>query len=383
MINNDPTPGQPLSARPVWFRTLALDRSSAARLGRLETPHGSLETPAFMPVGTQATVKGLTPDQVWATGTRMLLANTYHLALRPGEQTIEALGGLHRFMAWNGPILTDSGGFQVFSLAHRNRVADEGVTFRSHLDGRLLELTPERAVAIQEALGADVAMCLDHCPELPACREDISAAVDRTIAWAARCKEAHRRADQSLFGIVQGGAHANLRARCAEALIKIDFDGYAIGGVSVGESREEVLLALEVTTPLLPTDRPRYLMGVGRPQDLLAAVACGIDLFDCVLPTRNGRNATCFTSSGLVKLRNAKYTRDPGPIEDGCDCPACRRFSRSYLRHLFMAKEMLGPILASIHNLTYLHRLTRTIRQAISEGWFVQLRLEVLEALGP
>jgi queuine tRNA-ribosyltransferase len=313
----------------------------------------------------------------------MLLANTYHLALRPGEDVVAAMGGLHAFMGWDGPILTDSGGFQVFSLADRNRISDHGVTFRSHLDGRLLELTPERAVAIQEALGADVAMCLDHCPALPSSREAISQAVDRTVVWASRCLDAHTRADQALFGIVQGGSHDDLRGRCAEALIGMDFDGYAVGGVSVGESREEVCQALEVTTSLLPADRPRYLMGVGRPQDILMGVMAGIDLFDCVLPTRNGRNATCFTSTGSVKLRNAAHTRDPRPIEEGCECVACRRFSRAYLRHLFMAKEMLGPILASIHNLTYLHRLTRSIRQAIVEGQLVQLRVEVLEALGP
>lgn len=336
-----------------------------------------------MPVGTQATVKGLSPDQIRDTGTRMLLANTYHLALRPGEGTIAALGGLHAFMGWDGPILTDSGGYQVFSLADRNRVDDHGVVFRSHLDGRLLELTPERAMIIQQDLGADVAMCLDHCPALPASREEIGQAVDRTISWAVRCKKAHARADQSLFGIVQGGSHADLRTRCAEALLALDLDGYAVGGVSVGETREEVTRALDVTTRLLPADRPRYLMGVGRPQDLLTAVATGIDLFDCVLPTRNGRNATCFTSTGLVKLRNAAYKQDERPIEDGCECLACRRFSRAYLRHLFLAKEMLGPILASIHNLTYLQRLTGRIRRAILEGRLVQLRLEVLEALGP
>jgi len=377
------TAGQTVSSRLVRFTTLARDGASAARLGRLETPHGAVETPAFMPVGTQATVKGLTPDQIRATGARMLLANAYHLALRPGEETVAALGGLHSFMGWDGPILTDSGGFQVFSLAARNRINDHGVAFRSHVDGRLLELTPERAVFIQQALGSDVAMCLDHCPALPASRDEIGQAVDRTIAWAGRCKAAHTRADQSLFGVVQGGAHADLRGRCAEALSALDFDGYAIGGVSVGESRAEVGLALEVTTHLLPDDKPRYLMGVGRPQDILNAVATGIDLFDCVLPTRNGRNATCFSSEGSVKLRNASHARDPRPIEEGCACLACRRFSRSYLRHLFLAKEMLGPILASIHNLTYLHRLTRAIRQAIAEGRFVQLRLEVLEALGP
>jgi queuine tRNA-ribosyltransferase len=313
----------------------------------------------------------------------MVLANTYHLALRPGEATIADLGGLHAFMGWSGPILTDSGGYQVFSLAGRCRVSDQGVEFRSHIDGRLLQLTPERAVAIQEVLGSDVAMCLDHCPALPAGTDQIRQAVDQTIAWAVRCKVAHTRTDQSLFGIVQGGLHADLRARCVESLIELDLDGYAVGGVSVGESRAEMKRALEITTGLLPANRPRYLMGVGRPQDVLDAAAMGIDLFDCVLPTRNGRNATCYTSGGLVKLRNAAHARDPRPIEEGCPCLACLRFSRGYLRHLFLAKEMLGPILASIHNLTYLHRLTGTIRAAIAEGWLVQLRLEVLEALGP
>jgi queuine tRNA-ribosyltransferase len=365
------------------FTGTARDPGSSARVGLLETRHGALETPAFMPVGTQATVKGITPDQLRATGTRMILANTFHLALRPGEDVVAAIGGLHRFMGWDGPILTDSGGFQVFSLAARNRVSDQGVTFRSHIDGRLLELSPERAVAIQESLGADVAMCLDHCPSLPASRSTIAEAVSRTIAWARRCKEVHTRPDQALFGIVQGGPHPDLRAECAEALLALDFDGYAVGGVSVGEGRDEVRQALAVTTHLLPPDRPRYLMGVGRPQDILDAVATGIDLFDCVMPTRNGRNATCFTDTGWVKLRNAAHRRDPRPIEESCDCLACSRFSRSYLRHLFLAREMLGPILASIHNLRYLHRLTQRIREAISAGRFVQLRLDVLEALGP
>jgi queuine tRNA-ribosyltransferase len=368
---------------PLRYRCTARDPGSAARAGLLETPHGTVETPAFMPVGTQATVKGITPDQLAATGTRMILANTFHLALRPGEQVVAGAGGLHEFMGWDGPILTDSGGFQVFSLAARNRVNDAGVTFRSHIDGSLLELTPERAMTIQDALGADVAMCLDHCPPLPASRDAIADAVRRTIAWAGRCKEAHHRAGQSLFGIVQGGPHADLRAECAEALLAMDFDGYAVGGVSVGEGRDEIRQALAVTTHLLPADKPRYLMGVGRPQDILEAVATGIDLFDCVMPTRNGRNATCFTDAGPVKLRNASHRNDYRPLEEGCDCLACRRFSRSYLRHLFLAKEMLGPILASIHNVTYLQRLTRRIREAISIGRLVQLRLELLEALGP
>jgi queuine tRNA-ribosyltransferase len=371
------------SSSPIRFTTQAVDPGSGARLGLLETRRGSLETPAFMPVGTQATVKGLTPEQLRTTGTRMLLANTYHLALRPGEEVVRSLGGLHSFMGWDGPILTDSGGFQVFSLADRTRVTDHGVTFRSHLDGRLLELTPERATAVQESLGADVAMCLDHCPSLPASAKEIADAVGRTIDWARRCKAVHQRRDQALFGIVQGGPHADLRAQCASELVGLEFDGYAVGGVSVGEDRETMRQALAVTTHLLPADRPRYLMGVGRPQDILDAVATGIDLFDCVMPTRNGRNATCFTDSGYVKLRNSVHRLDPRPLENGCDCLACRRFSRSYLRHLFLAKEMLGPILASIHNLTFLHRLTSRIRAAIAAGRFVQFRLEVLDALGP
>jgi queuine tRNA-ribosyltransferase len=378
-----PTQAVTGSRPPVWFTPRSQDPNSGARVGRIDTANGSLETPAFMPVGTQATVKGMTPDQLRATGTRMLLANTYHLALRPGERVVAAVGGLHAFMGWDGPILTDSGGFQVFSLSERNRVSDQGVTFRSHLDGRLMELTPERAIDIQEQLGANVAMCLDHCPALPASKTVIADAVERTVGWAKRCKAAHTRSDQALFGIVQGGAHGDLRAQCAEELLALDFDGYAVGGVSVGEDRAEVREALAATTHLLPVDRPRYLMGVGRPQDILDAVATGIDLFDCVMPTRNGRNATCFTEKGYVKLRNAAHRTDRRPIEEGCDCLACQRFSRAYVRHLFLAKEMLGPILASIHNLTFLQRFTSQIREAISAGRFVQFRLEVLEALGP
>jgi len=368
---------------PIRFTTLAQHANSPARVGRLETPHGWLDTPAFMPVGTQATVKGLTPDQLRATGSRMILANTYHLALRPGEDVVAALGGLHTFMGWDGPILTDSGGFQIFSLAERNRVSDEGVMFRSHIDGRLLELTPKRAIAIQEVLGADVAMCLDHCPRLPATRDEVAAAVKRTILWARQCQAARSRNDQAVFGIVQGGPFADLRALCAHELRELDFDGYAIGGVGVGEEREFFRQALDATTHHLPADRPRYLMGIGRPQDILDAVATGVDLFDCVLPTRNGRNATCLTDSGYVKLRNAAHRNDCRPVEEGCQCLACRKFSRGYLRHLFLAKEMLGPILASIHNLTFLHGFMSKIRSAILEGRFVQLRLEVLDALGP
>jgi len=374
---------RPPPSRPVTFETTARDTGSSARAGRLVTPHGVVETPIFMPVGTQATVKGLTPGHVRGTGSTMILANTYHLALRPGEDVVASLGGLHTFMGWDGPILTDSGGFQVFSMADRAKLTESGVAFRSHLDGRLLDLTPERAVQIQQDLGADVAMCLDHCPALPSEKAAVADAVGRTVRWARRCKEAHDRPGQALFGIVQGGSHADLRAECAEALVALDFDGYAVGGVSVGESREQVRMALEVSTHRLPEDKPRYLMGVGRPQDVLDAVATGIDMFDCVLPTRNGRNATCLTDLGPVKLRNAAHRRDPRPVEEGCDCLACQTFSRAYLRHLFMAKEMLGPILASIHNVAYLQRLTRRAREAITGGRFVQLRAEVLEALGP
>jgi queuine tRNA-ribosyltransferase len=366
---------------PLWYEELARDPDSGARAGLLHTPHGVVETPAFMPVGTQATVKGLLPDTLRTIGSTMLLANTYHLALRPGEEVVSALGGLHRFMAWDGPILTDSGGFQAFSMADRSKLTEEGVRFRSHLDGRLLDLTPERAVAIQESLGADVIMCLDHCPALPASRPEIEDAVGRTIRWAERCKEAHRRPEQALFGIVQGGPHADLRALCAKALIALDFPGYAIGGVSVGEGPEDIRLALNVTTHLLPANKVRYLMGVGRPQDLLVAVGTGVDLFDCVLPTRNGRNAHCLTANGPVKLRNARYRLDDGPVEEGCDCPTCSRFSRAYLRHLFMADEILGPVLASIHNLAYLHRLMRSMREAIFAGKFTSFRDEAMGRL--
>lgn len=371
-----------MSECPIRFQRIREDTATKARIGRLETVHGALETPVFMPVGTQGTVKGLTPELLREVGSEMLLANTYHLALRPGSDVVAAIGGLHRFMGWDGPILTDSGGFQVFSLAKRCKLTEDGVSFRSHIDGRRLDLSPERAIAIQEALGADVVMCLDHCPALPAERGEIAEATERTIRWARRCKQAHARPDQALFGIVQGGAHGDLRTRCAEALGEIGFPGYAVGGVSVGESRDEVRLALEVTTPLLPADKPRYLMGVGRPQDILAAVGAGIDMFDCVLPTRNGRNATCLTGQGAVKLRNARHTLDAGPIEEGCDCPACRRFSRAYVRHLFLAGEMLGPILASLHNLAYLHRLMRQIRDAIRDGRFATFVSGTLEVLG-
>jgi queuine tRNA-ribosyltransferase len=351
-----------------------LQTHGGARRGRLRTPHGTVETPVFMAVGTQATVKGLTPDQLRDAGVQVVLGNTYHLALRPGDELIAALGGLHRFMGWERPILTDSGGFQVYSLAASRKIDDRAAVFRSHIDGALFELTPERAVQIQENLGSDIAMCLDECPpaDTPAayCRE----AVRRTIHWAERCRAAHTRPDQALFAIVQGSTDLELRAACAEALVKLDFPGYALGGFSVGETPAQMVAALGPTAALLPAGKPRYLMGVGRPEDLLNAVAAGIDMFDCVLPTRNGRNAQAFTMAGPVKLRNASHKRDPAPLESGCPCYTCRTFSRAYLHHLFLADEMLGPTLLSLHNVAFYGRLLAEARAAIEEGRYEAFR---------
>ena len=350
------------------------DRHTAARAGRWTTPHGVVETPAFMPVGTLATVKGLTPSQLREAGSQIVLANTYHLALRPGADVVAEVGGLHRFMGWDGPILTDSGGFQVFSLSRLTRLDDERVVFRSHVDGSLLELSPERAVHIQELLGADCIMCLDECPPHPVDAERLKQAVDRTTLWAARCRDAQRRDDQALFGIVQGGIDPAMRERSAEGLLALDLPGYAVGGLSVGESPEEMYQTLDGTIPMLPADRPRYLMGVGTPRDLIKAVLRGVDLFDCVLPTRNGRNATAFTSQGRMRLRNRKHQRDPSPLDPDCRCPVCQGFSRAYLRHLFIAGEMLGPILLSWHNLAYYQTLMRELRTAIREGRVEEFR---------
>lgn len=340
----------------------------AARRGRLVTPHGSVETPVFMPVGTAATVKGVTPAQLRATGSQLILANTYHLALRPTAEVVHALGGLHRFMGWDGPILTDSGGYQVFSLAEISRVTDEGVEFRSHIDGSRLFLDPIAATRMQNLLGADIIMALDQCPPLPADASALETAVRRTLHWASQCRAAHRRDDQALFGIVQGGLDMKRRQRCAESLVRIGFDGYALGGLSVGETHEEMVAVLRPAAAALPRDRPRYLMGVGTPRDLLAAVRAGIDMFDCVLPTRNGRNAEAFTAAGRLKMRNEAHRLAAGPIEDGCDCEACRNFSRGYIRHLFLGGEMLGPTLASIHNLRFYQRFMTRIREGIAEG---------------
>lgn len=334
-----------------------------------------------MPVGTAGSVKGIVIDQLRPAGVQMVLANTYHLALRPGAEVVEGLGGLHRFMGWQGPILTDSGGFQLFSLARISRVTDQAAVFRSHIDGRLLEMSPERAVAIQEALGADVAMVLDHVVQLPSPPEVVRDAAERTICWARRSRQAARRPEQTLFGIVQGGLDPELRISCARALVELDFGGYAIGGLSVGEEPAEMYRVLEYTVPVLPADRPRYLMGVGRPEDLLEAIGRGVDLFDCVLPTRNGRNAMAFTDQGPLRLRNLQYERDDSPLEEGCPCPACQR-SRGYIRHLCMAGEMLASILLSLHNLTYYQRLLAAARAAIAEDRFVEFQRRKLEGWG-
>jgi len=350
----------------ITFEVLTTD--GAARRGSMTTPHGVVETPVFMPVGTQATVKGLTPEQVAACGAQILLGNTYHLALRPGDQLIAEMGGLHRFMNWHRPILTDSGGFQVFSLTEHRKITDHSAIFRSPVDGAMLELTPERAVEIQENLGSDIAMVLDECPPADAPREHIENAVRRTLLWAERSRAAHRRAGQVQFAIVQGAMDVELRGRCAEALIAMDFPGYALGGFSVGETHEQMIATLRPVAPMLPAHKPRYLMGVGTPRDLLEAVRCGVDLFDCVMPTRSGRNALAFTDAGPLKLRNAVHRRDPAPLMSDCACYTCGHFSRAYLHHLFATDEMLGPILLSLHNVAYYQQFMARIREAISIG---------------
>jgi queuine tRNA-ribosyltransferase len=328
-----------------------------------------------MPVGTQGTIKGVLPDHVAATGSQIILANTYHLMLRPGEKVVAALGDLHRFMAWPGPILTDSGGFQVFSLADINRIDDNGVTFKSHIDGAIVQLTPARSIQVQNDLGADIIMAFDECPDPNKPLEYQQLAVERTLRWAEQCLKAHARPqDQSLFGIVQGGTDEALRRMCAEKLIGMDFPGYAIGGCAVGEGFKAMQRVLAYTAPMLPEAKPRYLMGVGFPRDIVAAVAEGVDMFDCVMPTRNGRNAYAFTAQGPLRLRNSKLIADQGPMEEGCDCYACRTFTRGAIRHFFFAGEMLGPVLVSVHNIRFYQRLMADVRQSIRDGRFEQFR---------
>ena len=331
-----------------------------------------------MPVGTAGAVKGVEVRRLAETGAQIVLANTYHLLLRPGDEVVAALGDLHEFMGWPGPILTDSGGFQVFSLAERAEVTETGVRFRSHIDGSEVEITPERSIAIQENLGSDLAMCFDHVVQLPNAPEVVADASRRSVRWAERCRRASTRGDQMLLAIVQGGLDPDLRRRCARELVGMDFPGYAVGGLSVGEAPDEMYRTLELTVPELPVERPRYLMGVGRPEDLVESIGRGIDMFDCVMPTRNGRNALAFTDRGPVRLRNASHQLDRSPLEAGCPCPACQH-SRGYLRHLFQANEMLGPVLTSIHNLTYYQRLMAEARAAILADSFVEFRREKMD----
>jgi len=348
-----------------------LARDGSARRGRLTTAHGTVETPAFMAVGTAATVKALTPEQVAETGTEIILGNTYHLMLRPGPERVARLGGLHRFMNWPGPILTDSGGYQIMSLAALRRIGEKGVTFKSHLDGQLYDLTPERAVEIQRLLDADISMVLDECTPFPASQEVAAESMRLSLRWAARCRVAFEaRPGYGLFGIVQGGIYPALRRESATGLIDIEFDGYAIGGLAVGEGQEVMFRVLEETLPALPEDRSRYLMGVGKPADIVGAVARGIDMFDCVLPTRSGRTAQAFTRRGALNLRNARHQEDPRPIDPDCACATCRGHSRAYLNHLFRAEEILAPVLLTRHNLHYYQELMAGLRDAIASGAF-------------
>lgn len=355
------------------FRVTATEGGSWARRGAVETAHGVFETPAFMPVGTQASVKALTPRDLREAGTQILLCNAYHLGLRPGGRQVRERGGLHRFMAWDGPILTDSGGYQVFSLVGLTKVGEEGVEFRSHVDGQPLFLTPERATELQEELGADIIMAFDECAPYPCERGYAKAAMDRTLRWAERCQAAHRRENQALFGIVQGSVYADLRRECCDRMAEIGFDGYGIGGLSVGEGPALMAEMLECVTPRLPGDRPRYLMGVGTPVDILESVLRGVDMFDCVLPTRNARNGCAFTSVGKVRIRNRKHQEDDSPLDPQCGCYTCRTFSRSYLRHLCCVEEITGLSLLSLHNVCYYNTLMERIRAAVSAGMLREL----------
>jgi queuine tRNA-ribosyltransferase len=353
-----------------------------ARAGTLATWRGTVSTPLFMPVATLATVKGVDIGRVAETGAGMVLANAYHLHLRPGEAVVEQAGGVAAFMGWRGPTLTDSGGFQVFSLAQQVKVTEEGAFFRSHLDGSPVAFTPENSMRIQERIGADVAMQMDHVVALPADRGTVADAMRRSLRWAERCRTSHTRPDQALFGIVQGGLDPDLRQESAAGLRALDFPGYAVGGLSVGEGPVAMVAALHATTPHLPIDKPRYLMGVGQPTDIIDAVAAGIDMFDCVLPTRCGRNSLVYTFDGPLRLRNAIHATDPRPLEADCPCIACRH-GRGYIRHLFLADEMLGPILASIHNLTFYQRLVARLRQAVIDGRFEAERQVLRDRLAP
>ena len=368
-----------MAQSPVWYEPIHVCKQSGARLGRLHTPHGVIETPVFMPVGTQATVKSMSPPELESLGAHLILSNTYHLYLRPGHDLVAEAGGLHRFMDWGGAVLTDSGGFQVFSLSSMNKITEEGVAFQSHLDGSRHFFSPEVSMRVQEALGADIAMAFDICSPYPRDHEGARADMEITHRWAARCREAHARPDQALFGIVQGSTYPDLRKESARALAAMDFPGYGIGGLSVGEPKDMMYAMLEELMPFMPENKPRYLMGVGSPDCLVEGVFRGVDMFDCVLPTRMARTGTLLTRTGRMNILNACYARDFRPPVEDCDCYLCRHFSRAYLRHLFKAEEILGARLASWHNLRTLVKLMEDIRRAIAEDRFGDFRREFME----
>ena len=369
--------------KPFEFELLHVDKYTGARRGRLHTPHGVIETPIFMPVGTQATVKTFTPDELKMCGAQIILSNTYHLHLRPGDDVVRQLGGLHKFMRWDGPILTDSGGFQVFSLAGLRKISEEGVTFASHLDGHRIFMGPEESMRIQSNLGSDIAMAFDECVENPAAYDYAKASCERTLRWLERCKAEHDRLNalpdtvnpqQMLFGINQGATYADLRIWHMQQIAKIDCDGFAIGGLAVGEPTEVMYEIIDAVEPYMPADKPRYLMGVGTPGNIIEGVARGVDFFDCVMPARNARHGKLFTWSGTLNIKNAKYKLDESPIDPACDCPVCRNFSRAYLRHLFTAEEMLAMRLAVMHNLYFYNKLTQRIRESLDNGSFDAFR---------
>lgn len=365
----------------IKYNLIKKDDKTMARLGKLETNYGVYDTPMFMPVGTRATIKGITPDEIKDIGSGIILANTYHLWLRPGEDLIDKAGGLHKFMNYNGPILTDSGGFQVFSLAKDKEkdITEEGVHFKSHIDGTNLLLTPEKSIEIQNKLDSDIAMSFDECPPYPVSYDYMKKSVERTLRWAKRGKDVHNNPNQSLFGIVQGGEFQDLREWSCKETVKLDFDGYSIGGTSVGEDKPTMYKMIEDGVRFLPVDKPRYLMGVGDPIDILEGVERGIDMFDCVLPTRIARHGQAFTRTGKINFNNAKYKKDLGPIEKDCDCYACKNYSRAYIRHLISVDEMLGGRLISIHNIRFLIKLTEEIRQAIKDDRFLDYKKQFIE----
>ncbi len=367
----------------IKYELIKKCKQTGARLGKVHTPHGSFDTPVFMPVGTQATVKGMSPDELKEIEAKIILSNTYHLYMRPGEDIVKEAGGLHKFMNWDRPILTDSGGFQVFSLSDLRDIKEEGVTFKSHIDGSKHFISPEKAIEIENTLGADIIMAFDECTPYPSDYNYAKNSLERTTRWAKRCKEAHKRPDeQALFGIVQGSTYKDLRIQSANELLELDFSGYSIGGLSVGEPAEEMYEMLDVTVPILPEDRPRYLMGVGSPDYLIEGAIRGIDMFECVLPTRIGRNGTVLTCRGKVIIRDAKYARDFGKLDPECDCYTCRNFSRAYIRHLLKAQEVLGIRLTTWHNLRFLIKLMENVRQAIMDDRLMDFRNEFFSAFG-